>query len=507
MSTTVQRRSGGFPAGPVTGAESDGDVPATALLIGRDWRPGSTAATFPTRNPANGRVLADVAAASDSDVDEAVRAAGAAMADPAWAGLPKPELAKLLWRVADLVDANADELARLETLDNGQPLGVARNVSVAATAEHFRYFAGWATKIQGSTGPVADPDVFHYTRREPVGVCALITPWNFPMMIAAWKLAPALACGNAVVLKPAEQTPLTTIRLVELCLEAGFPPGVINLVTGGPGVGRALTRHRGVNKVSFTGSTTVGREILRVSADGLKRTTLELGGKAPMIVARDADIDAAVQGAVHGALFNSGQVCAAYSRFYVDHARSDEFVEKVAALAAGLRLGPGLSPDTELGPLVTEEHLNRVDLDVRRGLAEGAQLVTGGRRSMGDLSAGFFYEPTVFTGVRDDMALAREEIFGPVIPILTYEDPDELVTRANDTDYGLAASVWTRDVSTAHRLAAAVRAGAVFVNMLHVPDAAGPWGGFKASGIGREMGPAAIDAYTEIKGVFVNLKA
>jgi aldehyde dehydrogenase (NAD+)/betaine-aldehyde dehydrogenase len=477
------------------------DAP-TRLLIGGAWRPAASGATFATLNPATAEPVAEVAAAAVADVGAAVEAARAAMRDPAWARLPRPALGRLLWRVADLIEAHGDELARLETLDNGQPLGIARHVNVAGTAEHFRYYAGWATKIEGRTADVADPTVFHYTRREPVGVCALITPWNFPLMIAAWKLAPALACGNAVILKPAEQTPLTAVRLCELFVEAGFPPGVVNLLTGGPDVGRALVAHPGVDKVSFTGSTEVGREILRASAGNLKRVTLELGGKTPMIVARDADVDAAVGGAVQGALFNSGQVCAAYARTFVHASRLDEFVAKAAAAVSAIRVGPGLAEGTELGPLISEEHLGKVDGLVRKGVAEGAELVAGGRRAD---RPGYFYEPTLFSGVRDDMTLAREEIFGPVVTILPYDDPAELAARANDTEYGLAASIWTSDLDTAHRLAAEVRAGAVFVNMLHVPDAAGPWGGYKSSGVGREMGPYAIDAYTEVKGVFIKL--
>ncbi|ONI90363.1 betaine-aldehyde dehydrogenase [Actinosynnema sp. ALI-1.44] len=465
---------------------------ATRLLIGGHWLPSSTGQTFLTRDPSTGNALREIAEASPGDVDAAVAAARAAMNDPAWSGLPRRQVSQLLWRLADLIEADADAIARLETSDNGQPFEVSRNVTIPGTVEHLRYFAGWATKIEGRTAPMSDPNVFHYTRREPVGVCALILPWNFPLMITAWKLAPALACGNAVILKPAEQTPLTAVRLAELCQEAGFPAGVVNLLTGGPSVGKRLVEHNDVDKVSFTGSTDVGREILRTSAGNFKRVTLELGGKTPMIVARDADIDAAVTGTVQGALFNSGQVCAAYSRFYVDSARSDEFVEKVAAQAAAVRLGP----------LISDEHRSSVDGFVRRGVAEGAELVTGGKPVAGD---GYFYEPTVFAGVRDEMSLARDEIFGPVIPVLTYDDPDELVGRANDSAYGLAASVWTKDLVTAHRLAASVKAGAVFVNMLHVPDPAAPWGGFKASGIGREMGAYALDAYTEIKGVFMNL--
>jgi aldehyde dehydrogenase (NAD+)/betaine-aldehyde dehydrogenase len=476
----------------------------TELLIGGSWQAAANG-SFDTPDPATGRTLARVGLAGQNDVDAAVGAARAAMDDPAWRDMPRPERARLLWRLADLVEQHGDELARLETLDNGQPLGVARGVTVAGTAEHLRYFAGWATKIDGAAGPTGNPAVFHYTRREPVGVCALITPWNFPLMIASWKLAPALACGNAVVLKPAEQTSLTTIRLAQLCVEAGFPPGVVNLVTGGPEVGRALVAHAGVDKVSFTGSTEVGRQILRASADDLKRVTLELGGKTPVIIARDADIDAAVAASVQGALFNSGQVCAAFARFYVDSARADEFAEKAAAMASGLRLGSGLEDGTDLGPLISEEHLQRVDGYVRGAVAEGVELVTGGERADGELSDGYFYRPTVFTGVPDSATIAREEIFGPVIPVLRYDDPAELATRANASQYGLAASIWTNDLTTAHRLAAEVKAGAVFVNMLHVPDAGAPWGGFKSSGIGREMGPEALDAYTESKAVFLNL--
>jgi acyl-CoA reductase-like NAD-dependent aldehyde dehydrogenase len=477
----------------------------TDMLIGGKWGRGSGTATFATRNPATGETIAELPEATEADVNAAVDAAAAAFVAPEWAALLPAARAKLLFNVADLIEAHAGELAQLETLDQGAPLFVSSTISLPNLVEHFRYYAGWVTKITGVTAPLSMPDVDFRTHREPLGVCALITPWNFPLMILGWKLAPALATGNTVVIKPAEQTPLSTLRLAELMEEAGIPAGVVNVITGGAEAGKALVAHPDVAKISFTGSTAVGREIGAHAGQSLKKVSLELGGKAPSIVTADAEINSVIEGNLMGGLLNSGQVCAAYTRFYVDRHRVDEFAEKMAGAASTMKLGPGLDESTQLGPLVSEEQVQQVERYVQIGRDEGAQLLTGGSRPGGELAKGYFFQPTVFAGVAQDMRIAREEIFGPVLAIFPYDDADELAAMANDTEYGLGAAIWSRDIRTATRLARQIKAGTVWINLPPFLDAAAAWGGMKASGLGREMGWEAIEAYTQIKSIWTGL--
>ncbi|WP_182348822.1 aldehyde dehydrogenase family protein [Tomitella gaofuii] len=477
------------------------------MLIGGEWADAASGRTFGTEDPATGAELAQVAHGEAADVDRAVRAARRAFDEGPWPHMKPNERERLLWRIGDILSERAEEFGQLEALDNGKSVGIATAVDVAWAADVFRYYAGWATKIEGSTinvsMPFAPGGQFHaYTLREPVGVCGLIVPWNFPILMAAWKLAPALAAGNTVILKPAEQTPLSALLLGEVFTEAGFPPGVVNIVTGFGDAGAALSGHDAVDKIAFTGSTEVGKKIVDAAKGNLKKVSLELGGKSPNIVFADADLEAAVPGSLNAWLFNHGQCCVAGTRMYVEDTIFDEFTSAVAEAASQVRIGPGMDPATELGPLISQEQFDKVTGYLRDGLADGARALSGGGR-WGD--SGYFVEPTVLVDVQPDFSVVREEIFGPVVAALPFNADEGVVAAANDSIYGLAAGIWTRDVSKAHRTARQIKAGSVWVNQYNGFDTAMPFGGYKQSGWGRELGAGALDLYTTTKSVNIAL--
>jgi acyl-CoA reductase-like NAD-dependent aldehyde dehydrogenase len=474
------------------------------LLIDGQWVEG--AKHFDTVNPATGEVLTQIVQASAADVDHAVAAARGAFEDRngPWRKMSASERGRLIWRLADLLEKNIDEFAELETLDNGKPIFESRYVDMPMVVDVLRYYAGWATKIHGNTVNTLET-AFTYTLREPLGVVGMIVPWNFPLLLASWKLGPALACGNTIVWKPASLTPLTALRFGELSVEAGLPAGVLNIVTGSAEVGRNMVRHPGIDKIAFTGSTEVGKEIMRGSADSMKRVTLELGGKSPNIVFADSDIDSAVKGAITGIFYGKGEVCNAGSRLFVESKVQAEFLEKLVARAKKMQPADPLDPKTRMGAIVSQEQMQTVLGYIEAGKKEGAKLIAGGNRVSVDGGKGFFIEPTIFGDVNNDMKIAQEEIFGPVLATLQFDDLDQVIELANQNQYGLAAAVWTRDVKKAHVVSRQLRAGTVWINTYGLMDAALPFGGYKSSGFGRELGMNAIEHYTEVKTVWMNL--
>src|SRR5438552_1035739 len=477
------------------------------LFIGGGWLGAARGETFEPTAPATGEVLARVAEGGAEDIDRAVASARRSFNRGTWRELPPAERAKVLWKVGDMLEERANEFAQLETLDNGMPINDALLFHVPLAAATFRYYAGWVTKLDGATQQVSLPGKYlSYTLREPIGVVGQIIPWNFPLLMAAWKLAPALACGNSVVLKPSEETPLSALLLAELIQQAEVPDGVVNVVPGfGEVAGSRLAHHPDVDKIAFTGSTEVGKIVTRASADSnLKRVSLELGGKSPNIVFADADLARAVSGAFFGIFFNQGQVCSAGSRLFVQEKIYDQALDELLKTVEETRIGPGIDPVTQMGPLVSKTQMERVLGYIQTGSNEGARLLAGGGRPEG-LGSGYFVKPTVFADVDGSMRIAREEIFGPVVAAIPFSDEEDLVAKANSTIYGLVAGVWTNNVARAHRVAHALKAGTVYVNCYHIVDPVTPWGGYKQSGWGRELGPYALDLYTEVKNVIVDI--
>lgn len=471
------------------------------LFINGKWVDSAEGKTFTTKNPATGEDLATVSEAGHADVDAAVQAARKAFDHGPWRTMSAAERSHLIYKLADLMEKNKKELAQIDTLDNGKPIAETTTADVPLAIEHFRYYAGWATKDVGQTIPVGG-NFFTYTRHEPTGVVGQIIPWNFPLLMAAWKMGAALATGCTIILKPAEQTPLSALYMAELVAEAGFPEGVFNVVTGYGETGEELVNHPDVNKIAFTGSTSVGKHIMRQASGNLKRVTLELGGKSPNIILPDADMSRAIPGALNGIMMNQGEVCSAGSRLFIQKKSFDNVMADLVDHSKKIKQGHGLDNETQMGPLVSKEQQDRVVNYINKGKEEGAELLTGGAHT----DKGYFVEPTVFADVDDNMTIAKEEIFGPVVSAMPFEDLDEVIERANNSEYGLAAGLWTENVRNAHYVANRLRAGTVWVNCYNVFDAAAPFGGYKQSGFGREMGSYALDNYTEVKTVWINME-